>query len=187
MTITVYLPDAEAAPEKAVLAPSPSSLAGLRIAVLDNGKPNAAFVMTAAAKHLAARTGAVLTLVTKKGPLGLSANAAIPMAADRFDRILAEADIVITGTADCGSCTAYSVHDAIALEQAGKPAVVMTTTQFEQVSQTLAKSFGLPDSRLLVLPHPFGGTDEATLDEWAKGATDTLLALFTSGRTNVSA
>ena len=34
------------------------SLAGLRIAVLDNGKPNAAFVMTRLAESLAARAGA---------------------------------------------------------------------------------------------------------------------------------
>ena len=179
MAVTVYLPDAEPAPEKASLSPSPSSLAGLRIAVLDNGKPNADFVMRAAAKHLAIRTGAVLSLVTKKGPMGMSANAAIPMAQDRFDRICAEADIVITGVADCGSCTAYSVHDAIALEKAGKPTVVTTTTQFEQVASTLANSFGLPETRLFVLPHPFGGTDEATLDDWVKAGVDQLVGLLT--------
>lgn len=179
MSISIYLPDSEPAPEMVTLAPSPSSLAGLRIAVLDNGKPNADFVMRAAAKHLAERTGAVITLVTKKGPMGMSANAAIPLAQDRFDRICAEADIVITGAADCGSCTAYSVHDAIALEKAGKPTVVTTTTHFEKVASTLAKSFGLPETRLLVLPHPFGGTDEETLDRWAKAASDQLVELFT--------
>lgn len=179
MTVSIYLPDAEPAPEKVSLAPSPPSLAGLRIAVLDNGKPNADFVMRAAAKHLAAQTGAILTLVTKNGPMGMSANAAIPLAPDRFDRICAEADIVITGTADCGSCTAYSVHDAIELEKAGKPTVVTTTTHFEQVASTLATSFGLPETRLFVLPHPFGATDEATLDEWAKAGTAQLAALFT--------
>jgi hypothetical protein len=179
MTVTVYLPDSAPSPEPAGLAPSPATLAGLRIAVLDNGKPNADVVMVAAAEALAARTGAVVTLVTRKGPLGLSANAAIPVAADRFERLCAEADLVITGAADCGSCTAYSVHDAIALEQAGKPAVVVTTTQFHKVATTLAASFGAPDTRLLVLPHPFGGTDAATLQDWARAGTDRLIALFT--------
>ena len=50
----VYLPDSAPGPETATLAPSPPSLAGLRIAVLDNGKPNAATVMTRAAETLAA-------------------------------------------------------------------------------------------------------------------------------------
>src|SRR5213592_2832467 len=156
MSITVYLPDSAPGPEVASLAPSPASLAGLRIGVLDNGKPNAATVMTRAAETLAARTGATVSLVTKKGPHGLSANAAIPCAPDIFERLLAESDIVITGAADCGSCTAYSVTDAIELEKVGKPAVVVTTTKFAPIAETLSASFGLADTRRLVLPHPIG-------------------------------
>src|SRR3954462_5784234 len=108
MALTVYLPDSEPGPEIVHLAPSPASLAGLRIAVLDNGKPNAALVTAHAAETLAARTGARLELVTKKGPRGRSANAAIPCAPDVFELVLVKAEVVITGTADCGSCTAYS-------------------------------------------------------------------------------
>jgi hypothetical protein len=177
----VYLPDSEPGPDVATLAPSPASLNGLRIAVLDNGKPNAGVVMTRAAKTLAARTGATVSLITKKGPQGLSANAAIPMADDILERLLAEADIVITGAADCGSCTAYSVFDAITLEKAGKPTVVTTTTKFEPIAVTLSASFGLPEVRKLVLPHPIGGTDEPTLDTWADAAADKLISLFTTG------
>jgi hypothetical protein len=177
----VYLPDSEPGPEMSTLAPSPTSLAGLRIAVLDNGKPNAGVVMRRAAETLAARTGATVSLVTKKGPQGLSANAAIPVAPDIFERLLAEADVVITGAADCGSCTAYSVHDAIELEKAGTPAVVVTTTKFEPIAVTLSASFGLADVRKLVLPHPIGGTDEPTLHQWADAAADRLISLFTTG------
>ena len=177
----VYLPDSAPGPEMASLAPSPSSLAGLRIAVLDNGKPNADVVMTRAAKSLAVRTGADVTLVTKKGPQGLSANAAIPCAPDIFEQLLAESDVVITGAADCGSCTAYSVTDAIELEKAGKPAVVVTTTKFAPIAETLAASFGLAETRRLVLPHPIGGTDEPTLHAWADAAVDELIKLFTLG------
>jgi len=177
----VYLPDSAPGPEMSTLAASPVSLAGLRIAVLDNGKPNAGVVMARAAETLAARTGAEVSLVTKKGPQGLSANAAIPVAPDIFDRLLAEADVVITGAADCGSCTAYSVHDAIELEKAGKPAVVVTTTKFEPIAVTLSASFGLADVRKLVLPHPIGGTDEPTLHDWADAASDRLISLFTTG------
>jgi hypothetical protein len=177
----VYLPDSAPGPEMSTLAASPVSLAGLRIAVLDNGKPNAGVVMRRAAETLAARTGAEVSLVTKKGPQGLSANAAIPVAPDIFERLLAEADVVITGAADCGSCTAYSVHDAIELEKAGRPAVVVTTTKFEPIAVTLSASFGLADVRKLVLPHPLGGTDEPTLHSWADAAADRLISLFTTG------
>jgi hypothetical protein len=147
--------------------------------VLDNGKPNADVVMTRAAHSLAARTGATVSVVTKKGPMGLSANAAIPLSQDRLELLIAEADLVITGAADCGSCTAYSVHDAIELEKNGIPTVVATTTRFEPVAKTLSASFGAPDTRLLVLPHPIGGTDGPTLESWADAAADRLIALFT--------
>ena len=177
---TVYLPDSEPRPEVSKLAASPASLEGLRVAVLDNGKPNAAFVLAYAAQQLAARTGAKVSLITKKGPFGMSANAAIPMSPDIFERLLEESDVVLTGLADCGSCTAYSVSDAIELEKAGKPAVVVTTTRFEPIAVTLSASFGLADVRKLVLPHPLGGTDEPTLRTWVEASTDRVVELLTS-------
>ena len=175
----IYRPDGEIGQPAAALTASPSSLAGLRIAVLDNGKPNAAFVMTRLAQSLAARAGAEVAVVLKKGPRGESANAAIPCDPEIFDRVVAEADVVITGTADCGSCTAYSVYDGIELEKAGRPTVVVTTTEFQPIAKTMAEHFGLPELRLVVLPHPIGGTPPDTLSRWADAAVDTVLALWT--------
>src|SRR5947207_989491 len=179
MTVHVYRPDGETGQAPAALAPSPGSLAGLRVAVLDNGKPNAAFVMTRLAESLAARAGAEVSVVLKKGPRGESANAAIPCEPVIYERIVAEADLVITGTADCGSCTAYSVYDGIELEKAGRPAIVVTTTEFRPIAETMAGHFGLPDLRLVVLPHPIGGTDPDTLSRWADDAVDAVLSLCT--------
>ncbi len=176
----IYLPDSAPGQPASARAAAPRSLAGQRIAVLDNGKPNAAVVMTRAAETLAERTGATVSLVTRKGPHGRSANAAEPVARDILERLTSEADVVMTGAADCGSCTAYSVKDVIELEEAGLPAVVVTTTRFEPVAATLSANFGMPDTRRLVLPHPLGGTDEATLHEWADAATDRLIGLLTT-------
>src|SRR5205809_365512 len=90
----IYRPDGDIGQAPAALAASPASLSGLRIAVLDNGKPNAAFVMT-------------------------------------------------------------------------------------RLAETLAEHFGLPDLRVVVLPHPIGGTAPDTLTKWADDAVDTVLALCT--------
>jgi hypothetical protein len=135
-------------------------------------------LMTRIAESLAARTGAQVSVALKKGPRGESANAAIPCAPDIFERIVAQSDIVITGTADCGSCTAYSVYDAIELEKVGKPAIVVTTTQFATIAETMSEHFGLAETRRLVLPHPIGGTDAGTLEAWADDAVDAALALL---------
>jgi hypothetical protein len=136
--------------------------------------------MTRAAETLAARTGAVLQLVVKKGPGGRSANAAVPCASDVFERVRAEADVVITGAADCGSCTAYSVHDTVELERCGIPTVLVTTTRFRPVVGALAAATGLADIRALVVEHPIGGVDRDTLHGRADRAYDELLALLTA-------
>jgi hypothetical protein len=176
----IYRPDGDVDTTLTRLADPVARLAGCRIAVLDNGKPNAVVVMTRVAEALAARTGARLSLVVKKGPGGRSANAAVPCAPDVFARVRAEADVVITGAADCGSCTAYSVHDTVELERSGIPTVLLTTTKFRPVVAALAAATGLPDIRTLVVDHPIGGVDRETLHRRADCASDALAAQFTT-------
>jgi hypothetical protein len=40
-------------------------------------------------------------------------------------------------------------------------------------------NFGMSGARILVVSHPLGGTDEATMREWADAAVDRSLALLT--------
>jgi len=181
MALRVYRPDSVPAPAPQRRAPAPAELAGLRVAVVDNGKPNAGVVMAGLAEALAERARTRTTVVTKKGPAGLSANAAIPCAPDIVERVVAGADLVITGSADCGSCTAYSVYDAIEFERRGLPSVVVTTEKFAPIATSMAVHFGLPETRILVLPHPFGGTPADTLRGWAGAAVDDLVALYRDG------
>ena len=67
------------------------------------------------------------------------------------------------------------------LEQAGRPAVVFTTTRFEALTRQVASSFGLPDSRIVVVDHPLGGTDAETIELWADASVDRVLSLLTGG------
>jgi hypothetical protein len=180
MKVLIYRPDGDVDTTLTRLADSLSRWRGVRIAVLDNGKPNAVVVMTRVAEALAARTGARMSLVVKKGPGGRSANAAVPCAPDVFERVRAEADVVITGAADCGSCTAYSVHDTVELERCGIPTVLLTTTKFRPVVAALAAATGLPEIRTLVVEHPIGGVDRETLHRRADTACDDLIARYTA-------
>ncbi len=76
------------------LAASPELLSGRRLAVLDNGKPGAAFVMTRVAERLAQRTGVELVGVHRKR------TAATPCEEALIEEIAEGADLVLTGTAD---------------------------------------------------------------------------------------
>ncbi len=176
MGTLVYAPDGEPSPAPVRLAAAPSVLAGSRIGVLDNGKPNARLLLTRLGEQLAARTGARVSVVTDKGP---GANAATPCTPAVLDRIADGCDVVLTGTADCGSCTSWSVHDAIQLEHLGLPTVVATTTRFVDLTRRVGSGFGVPDARVEVFPHPLGGTDDATIVRWADAAVDDVVALLT--------
>jgi hypothetical protein len=69
-----------------------SSLAGLRIGVLDNSKPNAGVLLGAVAERLAARApGATIHRWTKPG-------ASHPAAT--LDEVAASVDVLLTGSAD---------------------------------------------------------------------------------------
>jgi hypothetical protein len=176
MPIEVYAPDGDVGPEPVALTAPRPTLSGLRIGVLDNGKPNAGILLTRVAEQLAARAGADVGLVTEKGPGG---NAATPCTPAVFARLVAECDVVLTGSADCGSCTSWSVHDTIQLERAGVPAVVATTTHFVDLTRRVATGFGLPGARVAVFPHPLGGTDADTICAWADAAIPEVVALLT--------
>jgi hypothetical protein len=67
----------------------------------------------------------------------------------------------------------------VQLEQQGKPTIVVTTTKFLDLTQRVAANFGLPEARILVVDHPLGGTDAATILDWADGAVERAMALFT--------
>lgn len=93
MTVRLVDPEGRVHIPRAPLAPPVSELAGRRIAVLDNGKPNARALMTRIAQRLAERTGAELTLVVAKG------TAATPAEPEILQQLEA-ADLVLTGSAD---------------------------------------------------------------------------------------
>ena len=88
----IYAPDGAVGPPAATLAPPAAVLAGKRIGILDNTKPNAGLLLGRMAEQLAARTGASVHMVERK-------NGALAAPDDVLAR-LAEAEVVLTGSAD---------------------------------------------------------------------------------------
>ena len=66
------------------------------------------------------------------------------------------------------------------LESSGIPTVVVATERFRGLADETAVSLGLPGSRIMSVPHPLGGTDEATVTGWADNAVEEVLRLLTT-------
>ncbi len=89
----VYAPDGAVGSPPAALAAPVSVLAGKRIGILDNTKPNAGLLLERLAQQLSSRTRATVALVERK-------NAALPAREQVLARLAAEVDAVLTGSAD---------------------------------------------------------------------------------------
>ncbi len=74
-------------------AVSLTALAGKRIGVLDNRKPNAGLLLNRVANQICERTGAELVLIESK-------NAAIAAPDEVMGRLTKEVELVLTGSAD---------------------------------------------------------------------------------------
>jgi len=53
--------------------------------------------------------------------------------------------------------------------------VVLATVPFAHLAAASATNLGLPDARVVSVPHPLGGTDEATVAAWAESAVDEIV------------
>jgi hypothetical protein len=67
---------------------------------------------------------------------------------------LASIDVAVVGLANCGSCTGWTVHDALAAAAAGIPTTAIATANFEDFAKITARRGGRSGLRVHVLPYP---------------------------------
>ncbi|MDG2308886.1 MAG: hypothetical protein P8R42_30250 [Candidatus Binatia bacterium] len=94
MSIWIHSPEGNVGARPMRLSPRVDVLAGRRIGLLDNRKPNAGALLEHVGARLAQRTGATVSLALQKS------NAAVRCEADLLDKLRAEADVIITGSGD---------------------------------------------------------------------------------------
>jgi hypothetical protein len=74
---------------------------------------------------------------------------------------VAGVDVVVSGLANCGSCTSWTVHDAVYAANANKASVAVATEQFYELACGLAARVGRSGLRVQQLPYPLHTLPEA--------------------------
>ncbi len=93
-----------------------------------------------------------------------------------FAAFLEGIDVAIVGLGNCGSCTSWTIKDAIAALEAGRPTIAITTEHFEKLGRTLAAQYGRPALRVHVLPYPLDTRAEEDVRQIADDAFAPMLA-----------
>jgi hypothetical protein len=71
-----------------------------------------------------------------------------------YKAFLESIDIAIVGLANCGSCTGWTVRDAITAANRGLPTTAIATKNFETFAHEIAARGGRSGLRVHVLPYP---------------------------------
>ncbi|HEX7872825.1 MAG TPA: hypothetical protein VF475_07940 [Sphingobium sp.] len=87
-------------------------------------------------------------------------------------------DIVISGLANCGSCTGWTIRDAVAAANAGVPTVAVATKNFEAFAHELAARGGRSGLRVHVLPYPLNELSREEVEPVAEAYFEGLLSVM---------
>jgi hypothetical protein len=150
-----------------------ADLRGATIGLLINTKQNADPFLREVGRLLVDRYGAKGVLARTK------VNFAQPAPEDLVKEMTANADVIITGIGDCGSCSASAVADGVVFEAADMPAAVICSDAFRATADAMAELHGAPGYRYATTPHPVAVLTPDQVKERAAQVLDEVVALLT--------
>jgi hypothetical protein len=81
-----------------------------------------------------------------------------------LDTFYSNADIAVVGLGNCGSCTSWTIHDALFAAAKGIPTIAIVTDNFVELGRNLARRGGRSGLRLHVLPYPLNECSQERVD-----------------------
>ena len=94
-----------------------------------------------------------------------------------YEGIIGESDLVVSGLANCGSCSAWTIRDAISGLKLGVPTIAVVTEHFVPLAKMLAEDGYRPGLRLFNLPYPFDTRPEEEVRRIAREMYPKMLEL----------
>lgn len=143
------------------LAPRLGDLSGKHISLYSNNKQNSDHFLRGVGAALQERYPDVTVgdVVYKKHASNPGSRWGL------IDEIAADADAVLVAYGDCGSCTSYTVYDAVAFEKRGIPTVSYSSQKFIRLGQFEAFHHGCAGLPLVEFEHPIAMLDESEVYE----------------------
>lgn len=157
------------------LARRPAALGGLRIGFLSNKKANATLLLQEIEALLRTRFGDFEAVYGEKG-------AAVPAPPEIMTQ-LETCAAVLTGMADCGSCTSWSLHDAVTLEDKGVASVLLCTDEFAPLARAESVAKGMSGLPLAVISHPLADNRAAEVRRKAEAVVAEVITIVTGSAT----
>jgi hypothetical protein len=139
-----------------------SSLRGARVGIVDNAKHMALPLLKALESILSTEYGVASFNYYRKE------NASIPMPKEEMDAMAKASDAVVHGVADCGSCITWGLHDSVAFEKLGVPAVNVITTGFSVAAKARARTLGMQEHPLVAVQHPLANRTTNEVENFAR-------------------
>ena len=92
-----------------------------------------------------------------------------PASSDRkeIDELADQVDAAIVGLGTCGSCTTFTIKDAVTVEEHEKPVVAVVCDEFTVHAHNVARHVGHGDLQILVLPYPLEARPSEELEQIA--------------------
>ena len=155
-------PTREAAGAEPTYADRLGSLKGKRIGLIENTKYNSDNVLKRIGEILIRDYGAASYKLYRKR------YSSVPAHDEFIEALVDECDVMVAGVGDCGSCSSGSVLDGILLEMRNIPSASIITHLFENTGRAMAKQWGIPGYRFLIMEHPIANLPDDLLQQRAE-------------------
>src|SRR3954451_15752357 len=103
-----------------------------------------------------------------------------PASGDRkhIEELAGRVDAAIVGLGTCGSCTTFTIKDAVTVEEQEKPVVAVVCEEFTVHARNVARHVGHSDMQVLVLPYPLEARPVEELEQIARDYYPRVLELL---------